>query len=103
MLAVSIEHFGILVSLISLLFTFMFVLVGWMFKASSDVNKRISEVYSVISIHHECAEIHGKKELFTTRVECQAVTAGIRAIQLENKADMTEIKRDVKTLLMRPS
>ena len=88
------DHFTALLSLIGLLFVSVIGVYVWTYKVSNDVNKNLTAVYTSINLHHQRPEIHGKVADLTTRVECAALHGAL-------KADVIEIKADVKTLLVK--
>jgi hypothetical protein len=94
-----VDHFGIVMTAILVMFGTIIGLYIWTFKAlktsNSDRDRVLSDVYKTINSHIQTASIHIKGEGKFVPIEvCSALHTSL-------KEDVQEIKGDVKLMLAR--
>lgn len=87
------DQFGVVVSLIGLMFLSIIGVYGWTYIVSRDVNKELGKIYEVVNNHLQNTKVHiDEGDDFVETKLCDTIHATI-------KDDLTEIKKDVKVLL----
>ena len=86
------DHFGVILSLIGVMFLAIIGVYIWTYKVYKDTNHSLGEVYKTVNGHIQSADIHTSKNEFVNADVCKVVH--------ENLAkNVDEIKKDVKCLL----
>ena len=66
---------------------------AWTFAVSRGTTKELAKIYEVVNDHHQQGQIHVDASTLVTEKVCTALHTAL-------KDDVSEIKRDVKTLLV---
>lgn len=81
-------------SLIGILFVCIFGVYVWTFKVYRSTQASMGKIYETINAHKQCGEIHTDKKDFVAADVCSVLHG-------ELKEDVTEIKADVKQILVK--
>ena len=89
------DHFEIILSLIGVMFLSIIGVYGWTYKVSKDTNEKLSNIYGVVNGHLQNTIVHvDENDDFVESKLCDTIHSRV-------SEDLTEIKRDVKSLLMK--
>ena len=104
------EQFGILISLIGLMFGTIIGVYCWVYKVSDETTKSIAEILKVVNKHFQCQEIHADARGFVPISLCKALHDStkekvdeIGAKQSKVISELSEVKGDVKAILLKVS
>ena len=86
------DHFTVLIGLIGIMFASIIGVYVWTFKVSSSTQESLGNIFKAMNGHIQKADIHADKKEFVPAEVCAALHGAL-------KEDITEIKKDVKTLL----
>jgi hypothetical protein len=94
-----IDHFGILMSLISLMWLAVIGVYVWTFAAQKDSNNKLGEIYKIINAHHENGAIHREANDFVSSRVCTVQHISLKENIDDIKAETNEIKKILKFCL----
>ena len=88
------DYFGVVMSLIGIMFLSIVGVYGWTYKVSRDMSKELGNIYRIVNGHLQKPDIHVESKEFVSEDVCNALHGAL-------KDDVVEIKRDVKKLLVK--
>ena len=89
------DQFGVILGLIGIMFLSIIGVYGWTYKVSKDTNDKLGKIYEVVNGHLQDTRVHvDESDDFVETKLCDTIHARV-------SDDLTEIKKDVKSLLLK--